>query len=36
MGRVYANPFLDTRMYQVVFSGGEVTEVAAKVISKSS
>ena len=35
MGRVHMNPILDTRMYQVEFAGGKVTEVTANVIAES-
>ena len=27
MGRAYANPTLDTRMYQVDFAGGKVSDI---------
>ena len=35
MGRSHTNPILDTRMYQVEFAGGEVTELTANVITES-
>ena len=35
MGRSHSNPILDTRMYQVEFAGGEVTETTANVIVES-
>ena len=35
MGRSHTNPILDTRMYQVEFAGGEVTELTANVIAES-
>ena len=34
MGRSHTNPILDTRMYQVEFAGGEVTELTANVIAE--
>ena len=35
MGRTHVNPILNTRMYQVEFAGGEVTESTANVITES-
>ena len=35
MGRSHTIPILDTRMYQVEFAGGEVTELTANVIAES-
>ena len=35
MGRSNTNPILDTRMYQVEFTGGEVTEFTANIIAES-
>ena len=35
MARAHANPNLDKRMYQIVFSGGEVAEMTANVIAKT-
>ena len=35
MGKAHANPILDTRMYQVEFAGGEVTESITNVIAES-
>ena len=35
MERAHTNPILDTKMYQVEFSGGDVTELAANIIAES-
>ena len=35
MDRAHANPIMDTRLYQVEFSGSEVTELTANVIAES-
>ena len=35
MGRSHINPKLDTRMYQVEFTGGKVTELITNVIAES-
>ena len=35
MGRVHTNLIMDTRMYQVEFVGGNVTELTTNVISES-
>ena len=35
MGRSHTVPILDTRMYQVEFAGGKVTELIANVIAES-
>ena len=35
MGRAHTNPILNTRMYQVEFAGGKVTEFTANVIAES-
>ena len=35
MERTHTNPILHTRMYQVEFTGGEVTELSANVIAES-
>ena len=35
MGRVHANPILDTRMYEVEFADGDVTELTANIIAES-
>ena len=35
MGRSHTNPILDTRMYQVEFAWGNVTELNANVIAVS-
>ena len=35
MGRSHTSPILDTRMYQVEFTGGKVTESTANVIAES-
>ena len=35
MGRSHTNPIFDTRMYQVEFAGGEVTELTVNVIPES-
>ena len=35
MGRAHKNPTLDTRMYQVEFTGGKVTELTTNVIAES-
>ena len=35
MSRSHTNPFLDTRMYQVAFDGGKVTELTPNVIAES-
>ena len=35
IGRSHSNPILDTRMYQVEFAGGEVTELTVNVIAES-
>ena len=35
MGRSHTNPILDTRMYQVEFAGGKVTELTTNVTAKS-
>ena len=35
MGRSHTNPILDTRTYQVEFTGGEVTELTTNVIAES-
>ena len=34
-GRAHANPILDTRMYQVEFTGSEVMEMTVKIITES-
>ena len=34
-GRAHSNPFLYTRMYQVEFAGGEVTELTTNIIAES-
>ena len=34
-GRSHTNPILDTRMYQVEFTGGKVTELTTNVIAES-
>ena len=36
MGRAHTNPILNTRMYQVKFAGGEVTELTANIIAEST
>ena len=35
MGRIHTNPILNTRMYQVEFAGGKVTELTTNVIAES-
>ena len=35
MGRAHANPIMDTRMYQVDFTGDKVMELPANVIVES-
>ena len=35
MGRAHTNPIPDTRMYQVEFAGGKVTESTTNIIAKS-
>ena len=35
MGRAHMNPILDTRMYQVEFAGGKVTELTTIIIAES-
>ena len=35
MGRSHTNLILDTRMYQVEFNGGQVTELTTNVIAES-
>ena len=35
-GRSHTNPILDTQMYQVEFTGCEVTELTTNVIAESS
>ena len=35
MARAHTNPILDTRIYQVEFSGGKVTELITNVIAES-
>eukprot|EP01082_Thalassiosira_pseudonana_P000070 g27.t1 g27 contig1:60384-63019(+) len=35
IGRANSNPILDTRLYEVQFPGGEVTELTANVIAQS-
>ena len=35
MGRAHMNPILDTRIYQIEFAGGKVTESTANVITES-
>ena len=35
MGRAHMNPILNTRMYQVEFGGGKVTELTANIIAES-
>ena len=35
MGSALMNPILDTRMYQVEFAGGKVTELTTNVIAQS-
>ena len=35
MGRAHTYPILDTRMYQVEFAGGEVTELTTNIIDES-
>ena len=35
MGKAHANPIMNTRMYQVDFGGGKVTELFANVIAQS-
>ena len=35
MGRAHMNPIFNTRMYQVEFTGGKVTELTPNVIAKS-
>ena len=35
MGRAHTNPILNTRMYQVEFLGGDVTELTTNVIAES-
>ena len=35
MGKSHTNPILDTRMYQVEFTGGEVKELTDNVIAVS-
>ena len=34
MGRIHTNPILDTRMYQVEFTGGKVTEMANSLLNQ--
>ena len=36
MGRTHSNPILDTRMYQVEFAGGKVTELTTNIITEST
>ena len=36
MGRAHANPIMDTRLYQVEFKEGKVTELKANVIAEST
>ena len=35
IGRFHTNPILDTRMNQVEFAGGKVTELATNIIAES-
>ena len=35
LGRANASPILDTKMYQVEFAGGEITELTVNVIAAS-
>ena len=35
MGRAHTNPILNTRMYQVEFAGGKVTELTTNIIAES-
>ena len=35
IGSSHTNPILDTRMYQVEFAGGKVTELSANIIAES-
>ena len=35
MGKAYAHPVMDTRMNQVEFSGGKLTELTDNVIAES-
>ena len=35
MGRAHTNPILDSRIYQVDFSGGKVTELTINAIAES-
>ena len=35
IGRAHTNPIIDTRMYQVEFAVGKVTELAANIIAES-
>ena len=35
MGRSHTNPIMDARMYQVEFTGAEVTELTANIITES-
>ena len=35
LGKAYANPILDTRLYQVEFLGGKVTELTTNIIAES-
>ena len=34
MGRAHVNPIMDTRLYQVEFADGEVTELTANIIAE--
>ena len=36
IGRVHVNPIMDTRMYQVEFTGGKVTELTTNIIAASA
>ena len=35
LGGAYANPILDTRLYQVEFTGGEATELTTNIIAET-
>ena len=35
IGRAHANSIMDTRLYQVEFTGGEVTELTTNVIAET-
>ena len=35
MGRAHTNPILNTRMYQVEFAGGKITDIIANIIAES-